>query len=312
MVCFIVLMAASMRYVVLMCIFTVASSIRYAASSSVSASTCSPQSNSFIHDLQGQCPLTISYSSPIQLDGESLDRALSSSQTNVYTAALFYASWCPFSSGVRSKFAVLSSMFPQIKHVVLEQSSAMPSVLSRYGIHSLPAILIVNRSSRARYHGPKALSSFVDFYKRATGLDPVVDVTEEQGSYSESGHKALNAWKGNSLKEILFREPYLIFSVLFLFLRVFLYFFPEIISRLITLWVACIPHLKVRIFGETRQLLGRVLHLIDVKRVWSKLKLCKTRKFHNGARSARVWASSLASVSLGETSPARSVASGDS
>ncbi|KAI8021456.1 5'-adenylylsulfate reductase-like 5 [Camellia lanceoleosa] len=61
-----------------------------------------------------------------ELDGESLDRALISSQTNVYAAALFYASWCPFSSGVRSKFAVLSSMFPQIKHVMVEQSSAMP------------------------------------------------------------------------------------------------------------------------------------------------------------------------------------------
>ncbi|KAL7170444.1 hypothetical protein ACSBR2_035340 [Camellia fascicularis] len=41
----------------------------------------------------GSMPLTISYSSPIQMDGESLDRSLSSSQTNVYTAALFYASY---------------------------------------------------------------------------------------------------------------------------------------------------------------------------------------------------------------------------
>ncbi|KAL7182847.1 hypothetical protein ACSBR1_041507 [Camellia fascicularis] len=93
---------------------------------SLSCKTHKGMANSFIHDLQGQCALTISYSSPMQMDGESLDRSLSSSQTNVYTAALFYASRCPFSSGVRSKFAVLSSMFPQIKHVVVEQSSAMP------------------------------------------------------------------------------------------------------------------------------------------------------------------------------------------
>ncbi|XP_057486788.1 5'-adenylylsulfate reductase-like 5 [Actinidia eriantha] len=305
-------MAESMKYVVLVCIITTASSIRYVVSSSVSSSMCLPQSNTFVLDLQNQCPRTISYSSPIEVTAESLDRALSSSQTNVYTAALFYASSCPFSSGVRSKFAALSSMFPQIKHVLVEQSSAMPSVLSRYGIHSLPSILIVNQTTRVRYNGPKDLSSFVRFYKRTTGLHPVGDVTEDQGSYSQSGHRVLHPWNGNSLKEIMTREPYLVFSVMFLFLRVFLYFFPDIISQLISLWVAYLPHRNVAIFGESRQFLGRVLHLVDIKRVWSKLKTCKTRNFHNGARSARVWASSLASVSLGETSLARSPAPGGS
>ncbi|KAL6994248.1 hypothetical protein U1Q18_012355 [Sarracenia purpurea var. burkii] len=246
------------------------------------------------------------------MNGESLDKALSSSQTNVYTAALFYSSWCPFSSGVRSKFTALSSMFPQIKHVMVEESSAMPSVLSRYGIHSLPSILIVNQTNRMRYHGPKDLQSFVRFYKRSTGLDPAVDVIEDLGGYSHSGHKVLHPWKGNSLREILTREPYLVFSLLFLFLRVFLYFFPEIISRLIALWAVYVAHLNVGIFGESSQHLGRVLHLIDVKRVWSKLRLCKTGNLHNGARSARVWASSLASVSLGKTSLARSSSPGDS
>ncbi|PSS33701.1 5'-adenylylsulfate reductase-like [Actinidia chinensis var. chinensis] len=305
-------MAESMKYVVLICIIvTTASSIRYVTSSSVSSSMCLPQSNTFVRDLLDQCHRTTSYSLPIKMDAESVDRTLSSSQTNVYTAVLFYASWCPFSSDVRSKFAALSSMFPQIKHVMVEQSSAMPSVLSRYGIHSLPSMLIVNQTARVRYHGPKDLTSFVLFYKRTTGLHPVADVTEDQGSYSESGHK-VHPWNGNSLKEILMREPYLVFSVLFLFLRVFLYFFPNIISCLIALWVACLPHLNVAIFGESRQFLGRVLYLVDIKRVWGKLKICKNRNFHNGARSARVWASSFTSVSLGETSSVRSPALGDS
>ncbi|XP_052196062.1 5'-adenylylsulfate reductase-like 5 isoform X2 [Diospyros lotus] len=300
-------MAASIRYVVLICIYTTASWIGFVSSSSVSTSTCPLQSNTFLHDLQLQCPHTISAFSPIEMDGESLDRTLSSS-TNIYTSVLFYASWCPFSSGVRTKFAALSAMFPQIKHVMVEQSSAMPSVLSRYGIHSLPSILIVNGETRIRYHGSKDLCSIVHFYNRAT----VVDLTEDLVSYSQSSHKLTHPWKGNSVKEILRREPYLVFSALFLFLRVFLFFFPEIISRLIALWVAYVAHLRVGVFGESSQLLGRVLHLIDVKRAWSKLKLCKTRNFHNGARNARVWASSLASVSLGETSSARSCASGDS
>ncbi|KAA8530329.1 hypothetical protein F0562_005038 [Nyssa sinensis] len=87
-----------MKCVVFICILTVASSIRYVSSSSsfVSKSTCLPQTNTYIHDLQFQCPLAISLSSPIEMDGESLDTALRSSQMNAYTAVLFYASWCPF------------------------------------------------------------------------------------------------------------------------------------------------------------------------------------------------------------------------
>lgn len=312
-----VFIAAAMNYVVFLCIFTAASSIRHVSSSlsssTVSTYTCPPQSITVIHDLQFQCPLTISSSSsPIEMDGESLDGVLSSTQTNVCTAVLFYSSSCPFSNGIRTKFAALGTMFPQIRHVMVEQSSAMPSVLSRYGIHSVPSILIVNRMVKTRYHGPKSLSSFVQFYMRTTGLDPVVDLPEDQGNYSESGHVLLQPWKGNSAKEILMRELYLVFSALFLFLRVSLYFFPRIISNLIALWFAFVPHLNMGILGELSHLLGRVLHVIDFQKLWSKLKRCKTRNLHNGARNARVWASSLASVSLGETSLGRSVPLGDS
>ncbi|KAA8530328.1 hypothetical protein F0562_005037 [Nyssa sinensis] len=195
---------------------------------------------------------------------------------------------------------------------MVEQSSALPSVFSRYGIHSLPSLLIANQTARVRYHGPKDLHSLLHFYKRTTGLDPSVDLTEDQTSYLRSDQEVL-PWNGNySLKDILTREPYLVFSALFLFLRAFLYFFPEILSNLTALWVTYMPHLNLGIFGESSQLLGRVLHLIDVKRIWSKLKLCKTRSFHRGARSAQVWASSLASVSLGDTSSARLFPSGDS
>lgn len=110
---------------------------------------------------------------------------------------------------------------------------------------------------------------------------------------------------GLSLKEISSREPYLVCSVLFLCLRILLFVFPKIVLRLRAFWVFCIPHLNMQIFGETSQVMGRVLQVIDVRRVWNKLRLCKTRNFHVRARSARVWASSLASVSLGESPSAR-------
>lgn len=61
-----------------------------------------------------------------KIDGETLDRALSSKPAHLYTVVLFYASWCPFSHGVRANFDVLSSMFPQIRHLAVEQSSTMP------------------------------------------------------------------------------------------------------------------------------------------------------------------------------------------
>ncbi|KAM7528642.1 hypothetical protein LguiB_032052 [Lonicera macranthoides] len=291
-------MAVSMKFVVLMMyIFTVSSPIKS------EPSVCGvDESITFLHDLRFQCPKAISLSFPLQMDGESIDRVLSSNQANVNTVVLFYASWCPFSSEVRSQFAVLSSMFPQIKHLMVEQSSAFPSIFSRYGIHSVPSILMVNRSGRVRYHGPKDLSSFVDFYKRTTGLDPEVDLTENQLGYSKTDDQRISQpWnKATSMKELFIKEPYLLLSVMFLFLKACLYSFPGIISQLMALWFAYIPHLNLEIFGESRQLLGRALHMIDVKRVWSKLKLCKSRNFHKGAFSARVWASSLASVSLGE------------
>jgi len=43
------------------------------------------------------------------------------------------------------------------------------SIFSRYGIHSLPSILIVNQRSKVQYRGPKNLQSLAQFYKKTTG-----------------------------------------------------------------------------------------------------------------------------------------------
>lgn len=138
------------------------------------------------------------------------------------------------------------------------------------------------------------------------GLDPVVDMTKVQiSSSARIGPRILQPWNHNSLKEIFTEEPYLVLSIVFLLLKAFISLSPEIVSRLKALWVAYAPHLSMGVFGESSQLLGRVLHVIDVKRIYNKLNLWKSRNFHDGARKARVWASSLASVSLGETSLAR-------
>lgn len=63
----------------------------------------------------------------MQVDGDSLDRLMALNHGNAYMSVLFYASWCPFSRDVRPKFDMLSSMFPQIQHLAVEHSQALPS-----------------------------------------------------------------------------------------------------------------------------------------------------------------------------------------
>lgn len=286
---------------------TVLSSLRLVSSSSA---LCPKESNLFLYALQSQCPLAISPNPPIQVDGDFLDRALASKWRNEYSSILFYASWCPFSRSVLPTYETLNSMFPQIEHLMVEKSSAMPSIFSRYGIHSLPSILMVNGTSRVRYRGPKNLVSLVQFYKKTTGLEPVQYFAEDNPISLESGGKSIILSSNSlSLKEILKREPYLVFSIMFLCLRLLACIFPQVLSRLKAFWVIYIPHFKLEIFGETSQIMGRIVHMIDMRGVWTKLRLFKTRNFHQGAKNARVWASSLASVALGESSSARSSSS---
>uniref|UniRef100_A0A5B7A049 Thioredoxin domain-containing protein n=1 Tax=Davidia involucrata TaxID=16924 RepID=A0A5B7A049_DAVIN len=293
-------MAASTAFVLFLCICA-------ASVSSSSASMCPLQSNFFINTLLSQCPPAFFPNSPLEVGGDFLDRTLTAKQGSVYTSVLFYASWCPFSHNARLTFEVLSSMFPQIEHLAIEQSSAMPSIFSRYGIHSLPTILMVNQMSRMQFHGSKDLHSLIKFYKKTTGFEPVQHVAVGQPISSRSSEKfVMHSWIGSSPNVIFTRELYLAFSILFLCLRVLVFIFPKALSCFKAFWVSYVPHLKLEIFGEVSQILGGVLHMIDVKRVWTKLRLCKTKDFHQGAKNARVWASSLASVSLGETSSSRS------
>ncbi|KAF3499520.1 hypothetical protein F2Q69_00044602 [Brassica cretica] len=211
---------------------------------------------------------------------------------NAYTSILFYASRCPFSRAVRPKFDVLSSMFPHIRHLVVEQSQALPS----YGIHSLPSILMVNQTFRIRYHGQKDLASLIQFYQHTTGLKPVQYVDEgEPTSFDTDGNLITWLHNGSSIKEIAERDPYLVLALMFLSLKLAILIFPIMGARLQTLWASYTPHLSLGILGETSQLFGRAMHMIDVRRLWIKLRLAKTRNFQERAKNA------LASVSLGKS-----------
>ncbi|XP_018473078.2 5'-adenylylsulfate reductase-like 7 isoform X3 [Raphanus sativus] len=247
----------------------------------------------FRFGIERKCPPFLYPRPTLEVNGDLLDRLMDAHNLgNAYTSILFYSSRCPFSSSVRPKFDALSSMFPHIGHLVVEQSQALPS----YGIHSLPSILMVNQTLRMRYHGQKDLASLIHFYQLTTGLKPVQYVDEaEPTSLDTDGNLITWLHNGSSLREIAERDPYLVLALLFLFLKLAILIFPIMGARLKTLWAAHVPHLSLGILGETSQLFGRALHMIDVRRLWIKQRLNKTRDFQERAKNA------LASVSLGKS-----------
>lgn len=132
-----------------------------------------------------------------------------------------------------------------------------------------------------------------DVIVTTAGLDPPVDMTKVQPShYKETGYK-VKPWNQKPLKEILIKEPYLILSLMFIFYKASIYLIPRLVCQVKALWFALVPHLSVGVLGESKQLLRRVFHVVDLKRVGNKVN---TGSRSIGAQTARVWASSLASV----------------
>ncbi|XP_031128611.1 5'-adenylylsulfate reductase-like 5 [Ipomoea triloba] len=282
------------------------SSIQTVLSSSPS-SICRFQSRpAFLNHLRSQCPLSVSLHPPLEVSGEFIERLLASTDQDVYTSVLFYASWCPFSKSFLSVFEDLKYMYPQIEHVAVEQSSATPRLLSRYGIHSFPAILMVNQTLRVRFHGSKDLTPLIMFYRKTTGHVPVHFIgMNRSGSSRNDGNPTMgpNIWP--SLNDKLVQDPYLVFAMAFLCLRAILFVCLRVWHQVKALCVRFEPHLNLGIIGENSQILGRILHMLNVKMIWTRLRLCKNRNFHHSATNARLWASSFPSVSLGESSTSR-------
>ncbi|KAH0944199.1 hypothetical protein HID58_003836 [Brassica napus] len=239
---------------------------------SSSPSVCNHESEQFWFDIHSKCPPSMYPTPPIEIDGDSLDRLMALHHDgNAYVSVLFYAS----------------------------------CVLTRYGIHSLPSILMVNQTSKARYHGRKDLTSLIEFYEESTGLKPVQYVSEPEPTTSvDATDGNMITWlrKGTSISEVFKGDPFLVLSLLFVCLQAAILVFPMAEQRLKALWASYVPNLNLERFGEVSQVFRRAVHMVDVRRLWLKLTLVKTRSFHERAKNARAWASSLASVSLGQTS----------
>lgn len=251
-----------------------------------------------------------------ELDAVSLEAAMNILQKspNTYMAVLFYASWCPFSKQCRPVFNVLSSMFPTIHHVAVEESASRPSVLSRYGVHSFPALFLQNQTLRVRYHGSRKLDSIIHFYENITGIKSISPDFATQTSSSslrgldrvkdvESGVHCPYSW-AKSPEKLLQQDTYLILAILFLVLRMFHFLFPKVLIWLKRVWKRHVWPVNGAILRENHPtFIEQILYIFNINRIKCSLKFCKRRNFQEGAMNARVWASkSLASVSLGEGS----------
>ncbi|TKW28877.1 hypothetical protein SEVIR_3G358100v4 [Setaria viridis] len=249
----------------------------------------------FAAALRATCPVSAEGYSAEEVNGEELVRMLDGKKE--YTAVLFYASWCPFSQRMRPLFDDLSSMFPQIKHLAVEESNVMPAIFSRYAVRTLPSIIITHGSYAFWPLGSKDLDSMANFYTAVTGQEPVAYIGPRKWSAAQNTHYA-KFWN-SSISEAVKQEPYLAFSILFICLRIFMFFFPKCFALIKGFWTQYFQQINLGILAKLNQLLECVPHAVDVRKVWSKLRLVA------GAKNARAWASSLASVSLGGQSSPR-------
>ncbi|XP_078429941.1 5'-adenylylsulfate reductase-like 5 [Wolffia australiana] len=220
-----------------------------------------------------QCSVWLEDLLPVGVSEDTIDRLLKGDgvRKTLY-AVLFHAHWCPFSRSTWSAFATLSSIFPDIRHLTIEESAASPSLFSRLGVLSLPAILLINGSTSVRYHGPKDITSLSGFYERAFSQRPKPEL---------SGGLDVEPWRPTG--EFLRREPYLAFSLAFLFMRVVVFAISGVLHRLGTAFLAFSRRVAERQVSEMRRICCNLR--IRNKHLWRR------------ADNARFWASSLASVS---------------
>ncbi|CAI5476217.1 unnamed protein product, partial [Closterium sp. Yama58-4] len=82
---------------------------------------------------------------------------------------LVYTDWCPFSSQLRALLSTTAPLFPHILHVAIDKKELRPSVLSRMGVYSVPALFLQNSTTRIRYRGPRTaahLSEYISAFTR--------------------------------------------------------------------------------------------------------------------------------------------------
>ncbi|KZV23130.1 5'-adenylylsulfate reductase-like 4 [Dorcoceras hygrometricum] len=228
-----------------------------------------------------------------------------------YTALLFYASWCPFSGNFRPAFSVLSTIFPSIPHLAIEEAAARPSILAKYGVHGFPALLLVKSTGHMRYRGSRTLDSLISFYADVTGIKMVphngvslneIGFSEYQGKQDLFQEICPFPW-AKSPENLLQQETYLALATIFVILRL-LYFASQMLTGCHLTWKKYIAN------NRLKNLWVIPSHYFDgVVQLVNRLKKpCKKSNLQEGAKNAKVWASkSLATVSFRDANSSHNV-----
>ncbi|XP_050236835.1 5'-adenylylsulfate reductase-like 4 [Mercurialis annua] len=246
-------------------------------------------------------------------DEVSLQKALNLVHKNshTYVAVLFYAAWCPFSRNFRPSFSLLSSFYPSVAHFAIEESSIMPSILSKYGVHGFPTLFILNSTMRERYQGSRNLGSLVAFYADVTGikteslnkvpLDKIIHQSNHE-KHDNYDHESCSFSWARSPENLFRQETYLALATTFVLVRLIYLFFPTLLALAQFAWRRQICNLRVGSFLEHPR-----AYLNGIMQIFNSLKEpCKKRNLQEGAMNARAWASkSLATVSIGDASNSR-------
>ncbi|KAJ8648057.1 hypothetical protein MRB53_001080 [Persea americana] len=244
-------------------------------------------------------------------DEVSLQKAsiLVHKDTHKFVSVLFYASWCPFSRTLRTNFTILSSLFPTIRHIAIEESSIRPSILSRYGVHGFPTLFVLNSTMRVRYRGSRTLDSLMAFYNDVTGIR----AASLDGNMFERIWDQLNLTKiasteqecpfswARSPEKLLQQETYLALAIAFVLLRLIYILLPTVRVCLERAWRGRMRNMSLMRFWEHPK--SRLEHAVQVL---SRRKSSKRSNLQEGAMNAKAWASkSLATVAISEASSSR-------
>lgn len=149
-------------------------------------------------------------------------------------------------------------------------------------------------------------SVFSDGCFPAAGLDPVayIDVVVQQESTASL--RSVAPWDRSPLEMAKDEPPYLLVAVVFIILKAAARLVPAAMSHLRAFLAVRVQNLNLGIRRGSNQVLERALNVLDVRRLCSELGLSnRATDLRKGASNARAWASSFASVSLGEPSSSR-------
>ncbi|XP_076954577.1 5'-adenylylsulfate reductase-like 4 [Bidens hawaiensis] len=232
---------------------------------------------------------------------------LVNNNARAYVVYLFYASWCPFSLAFRPTLLLMASLYPSIPHFAFQESVIRPSILSKYGVHGFPTLIILNTTMRVRYHGSPTLDSLIHFYTNVTGIKPesINETTlMETIQRNISGPENCPLSWARSPVNMLQHDTYLTLATIFVVLRLVYLSYPFIMACARVSWRRRDLNIQLKSLWELL-----LLYMNSAIQLFTSLTEPCKRSNLSGAMNAKAkaaWASkSLASVSFGEASTSR-------